>query len=77
MSQVIFRGLQETASVRGIMRMALENRIVMAVYRYKLIDGTGGTYRSSAPTIYQATRELKTKYGNRLDKTSIERVMAS
>ena len=76
MSQVISRQSQETVSVRGIMRMALENRVVMAVYRYKLHDGTGGTYRTAAPTVDLATRELKNKYGNRFDPTSVEKVVA-
>jgi len=57
--------------------MALENRIVMAVYRYKLRDGTGGTFRTGAATVNLATRELAKKYGNRLDADSVERVMVS
>jgi len=66
-----------TTNPRGIMHMALNDRIMMAVYRYKLRDGTGGTYRTGAMTVDLAIRELKRKYGKRLDVVSVERVVAA
>ena len=76
MSQAFRNQQKQTGSVRHIIKMANENMVVMAVYRYKLHDGTGGTFRTGSPTVDLATRELKNKYGNRFDPTSVERVVA-
>ena len=56
-----------------IIKNAMENKIVMALYRFKLNDGTGGTYRTGAMTVDQAMLELFKKYGKRLD--TVERVV--
>ena len=58
-----------------IIKNEMENKIVMALYRFRLNDGTGGTYRTGAMTVDMAIRELKRKYGKRLD--TVERVVAS
>ena len=77
MSQTIFRFRRPpgTGSMGVIIKNAMENKIVMALYRFRLRDGSGGTYRTGAMTVDMATQELLKKYGKRL--YAVERVVAS